>query len=89
MERKKVFDITGTGSAVLGSGTGITTDTWAVSVDKSEVVIERDMPKKPHTGKVFAAVCAHSKEIMKAIPDTSYGQVMMIRVVMGPYSRIS
>ncbi len=31
-------------------------------MERKEVVIERDMPGKPHTGKVFAAICAHTKE---------------------------
>ncbi|MFC1650446.1 PIG-L deacetylase family protein [Candidatus Latescibacterota bacterium] len=64
MERKKVFGITEIGSAVLGgSGIAIPEDAWSASADKSEVVIERNMPKKPHTGKVFVAICAHAKEI--------------------------
>lgn len=65
MERKKVFGITEIGSAVLGGISGITIpeDTRAANADKNEVVIERDIPGKPHTGKVFAAICAHTKEV--------------------------
>ncbi|MFC1650334.1 PIG-L deacetylase family protein [Candidatus Latescibacterota bacterium] len=65
MEKNTVLGINDLGSAVLGNITGIITpeDARSESKDKSELIIEKDMPKNTHKGKVFAAFCAHAREI--------------------------
>jgi LmbE family N-acetylglucosaminyl deacetylase len=53
------------GSALLGKSAGITKpqEAWAVRADIGDVVIERDMPGKPHKGKVLAVVHAHLDDV--------------------------
>ena len=53
------------GSALLGKSAGITKpqEAWAVRADTGEVIIERDVPGKPHKGKVLAVIHAHLDDI--------------------------
>lgn len=65
MAERKIFRKAALGSALLGYSTGITgpEDALAARADVGEVVIERDMPGKPHKGKVLLAVHAHLDDI--------------------------
>ena len=103
MAERKIFRKAAMGGALLGYGTGITVpeDALAARADVGDVVIERDMPGKPHKGKVLLAVHAHlddipyycggtsAKLIKEVIPVTSSEQATMKNAVAAPMPKIS
>ena len=65
MARHNFFGKAIAGGTLLGSSTGIVPpgNAWAASEDVGDVVVEKDVPGKPHKGKVFAAIQAHLDDI--------------------------
>ncbi|MBT4482586.1 MAG: hypothetical protein HOC71_02795 [Candidatus Latescibacteria bacterium] len=61
MAQRSFFGKAIAGGAVLGNTIGFSgsRNAWAARADIGEVVVERDVPGKPHKGKVLAAIQAH------------------------------
>ena len=65
MARRNITGKAIAGGAFLGNTTGLggPGDAEAQRSDIGEIVVERDMPGKPHKGKVLAAIQAHLDDI--------------------------
>jgi len=65
MEKNKFFKNITLGSVLAGSGAGFSgpEEALAARADVEEIIVERDMPEKPHKGKVLAAIQAHLDDI--------------------------
>lgn len=65
MERKNIFGKAMAAGALLGGGMGLggPEEALANRADVGEVVVEKDVPGKPHKGKVLLAIHAHLDDI--------------------------
>jgi len=63
MDRREILGKAALGGALVGNTIAGSEDALAYRADVGEIVLEKDMPGKPHKGKVLAAIHAHLDDI--------------------------